>query len=218
MKIAMMSDVHNKWGKIAYPRADVLVVAGDLTMMGREDELGKAGAYLAAMPYDRKIVIAGNHDWLFQTDRARAEALIGHGKNGVFYLQDDGVEIDGLNFWGSPWQPEFCDWAFNLPRGKALADKWALIPDDTDVLITHGPPHGILDQVDDGPHLGCEDLAARVAKVAPHLHVFGHIHDGYGEVERGGTTHINVSICDEAYRPVNAPVVKEIFTVEVTLA
>ena len=85
-------------------------------------------------------------------------------------------EIDGVKFWGSPWQPAFYDWAFNVPRGRQLAEMWALIPDDTDVLITHTPPYGILDQVENGELVGCEDLREALLRVKPKLHVFGHIH------------------------------------------
>lgn len=218
MKICFVSDVHNRWGKLHLPQADVLVIAGDMTMMGTEAELGKMDAYLSAMrdggAFSEVVAIAGNHDWMFERDPERARALtpsIDH------YLQDSGVEICGVKFWGSPWQPWFHDWAFNLERGAALAEKWALIPDDTDVLVTHGPPAGILDFVADGPPLGCDDLAERVRRVAPHIHAFGHIHDSYGEMELDGTTYMNVSICDESYRPVNEPRVKEIYACEVTL-
>jgi Icc-related predicted phosphoesterase len=114
------------------------------------------------------------------------------------------------------------DWAFNLPRsGTRIREKWNLIPLDTDVLITHGPGHGILDAVRPrmtpwgmeeegrGP-LGCEELAIRLASVKPLLHVFGHIHDGYGFHQKDGTTYINASICDEAYKPVHPVLVVDL--------
>ena len=107
------------------------------------------------------------------------------GKN-RYYLEDQSLEIEGLNFYGSPWQPDFCNWAFNLPRGQPLADKWAMIPDNTDVLITHGPPHMILDQLENGERVGDEDLQQEVTRrVKPGLHVFGHIHSGYGRMSKG---------------------------------
>lgn len=219
MKICFVSDVHNRWGRLSLPRADVLVVAGDMTMMGTEAELCKMDAYLSAMKdggvFDEVVAIAGNHDWMFQEDPEKARALtpsIDH------YLQDSGVEICGMRFWGAPWQPEFGDWAFNLPRGRALAEKWAMIPDDIDILVTHGPPAGILDFVADGPPLGCDDLAERVRQVAPHVHAFGHIHDSYGVHVEGGVKYMNVSICDEAYRPVNEPKVLDFYVGEVSLA
>jgi hypothetical protein len=126
------------------------------------------------------------------------------------YLEDSGIEIAGVKFWGSPWQPEFYDWAFNLPRGQALADKWALIPDDIDVLITHGPPLGILDQVITGDHVGCADLLEAVQLIKPKVHIFGHIHEGYGRIEQNGTVFINASVCTARYRPINPPIVVEV--------
>src|SRR5690606_27797878 len=129
---------------------------------------------------------------------------------GLTYLRDAGVEIDGVRFWGSPWQPEFFDWAFNLPRGEALAARWALVPEDTDVLITHGPPRGILDRTVTGTPVGCDDLRAALDRLAPRLHVFGHIHEAYGRVEGPRTTFVNASVCDVRYRAVNDPVVVDL--------
>ncbi len=120
------------------------------------------------------------------------------------------VEIDGLKIYGSPWQPRFYDWAFNLNRGAELEEKWRLIPPDTDVLITHGPPHGILDEVERQYYIentGCEELRKRVEMICPKLHVFGHIHCGYGQIEKFGTEFVNASNCDEEYNPVNLPVI-----------
>ncbi len=157
-------------------------------------------------------MIAGNHDWMFQKDPERARLLLPPDVN---YLQDSGVTIDGVKFWGSPWQPAFCDWAFNLPR-ESLAAKWALIPTDIDVLVTHTPPYGIMDQVGDGPHLGCAALRARVSdQLALNLHVFGHIHDSHGfayEPKEYGTTtkFVNAASCTEGYRPWNEPIVVDV--------
>jgi hypothetical protein len=94
----------------------------------------------------------------------------------------DGAETT-LSVYGAPWQPEFYDWAYNLPRGGSeLKEKWGMIPDNTDVLITHGPPHGLLDAAMDGFLCGCEELLEAVTtRVKPRLHIFGHIHEGYGK-------------------------------------
>jgi hypothetical protein len=148
-------------------------------------------------------VVAGNHDFLFEHERARAEELLGD----VTYLQDERADIEGLALWGSPWQPWFCDWAFNLERGEPLVQKWSLIPDDTDILVTHGPPHGILDRTQRGERVGCAALTEAVARVAPKLHVFGHIHEDRGTLRRGPTLFVNASNCDLRYEPVHAPVV-----------
>jgi len=176
-------------------------------MMGRPEEIEKFGAYLQALPHKHKVVIAGNHDWLFQTKPKVARKLIGD----VDYLQDSAVVIDGVKFYGAPWQPEFCNWAFNVPRGPAIRAKWDLIPSDVDVLITHGPPFGHLDTVRPRPlSLGCEMLRKVVDEKRPRFHIFGHIHDGYGMKTVDNTTFINAAVCNERYQPVNAPIVFDI--------
>src|SRR5690606_11518487 len=136
------------------------------------------------LPHKRKIFVAGNHDWLFEKDDDRARGLL---DPGISYLQDSSTEIDGLKIYGSPWQPRFFDWAFNLNRGREMAEKWAMIPDEIDILITHGRPHGILDLVPRqgwNENTGCEELRKRVEQLSHlgrlKLHVFGHIHCGYG--------------------------------------
>ena len=95
-------------------------------------------------------------------------------------MHDESITIENIRFYGSPWQPEFYDWAFNLPRGKAHKQKWDLIPENTDALITDGcPAEGILDQTFDGSRVGCEELAKAINKIRPKLHICGHIHESY---------------------------------------
>jgi predicted phosphodiesterase len=218
VRIVCLADTHGRHQAIPVPEGDVLVHAGDLTMRGDERELAACVAWLVGLPHPHKVVIAGNHDWLFERQGTLAREMLA----AVTYLQDSGVTIDGLRVWGSPWQPWFMDWAFNLRRGGPLRAKWNLIPEGTEVLVTHGPPHGILDQIAGflpralggvtgrGEHVGCEELRAAVGRLRPRLHVFGHIHEGYGREERNGTTFVNASSCDAAYRPVNAPVVVDL--------
>jgi predicted phosphohydrolase len=141
------------------------------------------------LPHRHKIVICGNHDFCFQEQAAEARARITQ----AVYLEDTGCEIAGLTFYGSPWQPWFGGWAFNLPRGEALAQVWAKIPERLDVLITHGPPEGILDRTHRGQAAGCCDLLSRVQKVKPRLHVFGHIHEAAGRIDTEDTIFVNAS-------------------------
>ncbi|MCB9733701.1 MAG: metallophosphatase domain-containing protein [Deltaproteobacteria bacterium] len=204
MRVVCISDTHLRHGALTVPDGDVLVHAGDLLGHGLVDEVEEVDLWLAALPHRHKIVIAGNHDWCFEKAPAEAEAAL----RSATYLRDAGVVIDGVRFWGSPWQPEFLAWAFNLPRGEPLAERWRLIPDDTDVLVTHGPPSGHGDRCFDGRRVGCEALLAAVRdRVRPRLHVFGHIHEGYGVTREGGTTFVNASACDLDYRPVQPPIV-----------
>lgn len=171
-------------------------------------ELLDFNAWLESLPHKHKIVIAGNHDWCFEQEENadKAKAIL----TAATYFQDSGVEINGVYFYGSPWQPAFMDWAFNLERGKPLHEKWENIPSKTDVLITHGPPMGILDKTITDETVGCFDLMERVNKVKPRYHVFGHIHEGYGQMDKGGTVFINACICTERYKPVNNPIVFDV--------
>jgi hypothetical protein len=123
------------------------------------------------------------------------------------YLKDSELVIDGIKFYGSPWQPEFFDLAFNLPRGAALKAKWDLIPKDADVLITHGPPQGYGDLTRQGDRAGCFDLLDTIKALQPRLHVYGHIHEGVGKYQVGRTTLINASSCDPDYHPANPPII-----------
>jgi Icc-related predicted phosphoesterase len=204
MRIVCISDTHARHAGLVVPDGDVLVHAGDLTRRGSEKDVRAFDDWLRTLPHRHKVVIAGNHDFCFENrDDARTWITAAH------YLQDSGVTLDGVRFWGSPWQPRFFDWAFNLDRGASLRAKWNLIPAGTDVLITHGPPEGILDRCADGQEVGCADLLDAVRRVRPKLHVFGHIHEAYGRVDRG-TVFVNASTCNLEYKPVQAPIVVEI--------
>ena len=206
-KIVCLSDTHNYHEQIRVPDGDILIHAGDATGRGTITEIEEFNFWFAKLPHEHKILIAGNHDWLFEISNAAARRLL---DDSIIYLEDSAVEIGDLKIYGSPWQPRFYDWAFNLMRGAELAEKWRLIPADTDVLITHGPPNGILDEVSRQyfvENTGCEELRKRVEVVRPKLHVFGHIHCGYGQVERFGVKFVNAANCNEEYQPVNAPIV-----------
>jgi predicted phosphodiesterase len=207
-RLVLLSDTHGLHDTLQVPDGDVLVHAGDLSGTGKPREIEAFARFIGRQTHAHKIVIAGNHDFLFEREPERAEALL---RDHATYLRDSEITAAGLRFWGSPWQPWFHDWAFNLSRGAALAEKWALVPDGIDVLVTHGPPFGILDRVAyGGQSVGCEALLAALPRIAPKLHVFGHIHEAYGVVHRGGTLYVNASTCDLRYVPVNPPVVVDV--------
>jgi hypothetical protein len=109
-------------------------------------------------------------------------------------LEDESAIVAGVKIYGSPWQPYFGGWAFNLRRGEPLAAMWAKIPDNTDILVTHSPPEGILDRNRWGEPCGCRDLLARVREVQPRLHIFGHIHEAAGQSHDAGTTFVNAAV------------------------
>jgi calcineurin-like phosphoesterase family protein len=206
VRFVLLSDTHCMHQRVVIPDGDVLVHAGDFCGHGSRKQAREFASFFRALPHRRKVVVPGNHDRCLELDPTLGPELFA----GCHYLCDSGAEIDGLRFWGSPWQPYFLDWSFNLPRGQALRAKWEMIPDGTDVLITHGPPRGILDRTTSGEAVGCDDLLDAVRRVRPRLHVFGHIHEGYGELSDGGTSFVNASICTVAYEPTNPPVVVDL--------
>lgn len=205
MRIVFISDTHLQHA-FTVPDGDVLVHCGDFTMKGSAGEIQGFDEWLQELPHKYKVVIAGNHDIGFEECPEAAQRLL----KTPIYLQDSSITIEGVKFYGSPWQPWFYDWAFNLPRGPALAAKWDLIPSDVDVLITHGPPSGILDVNLHGEHCGCEDLLGAVKRIKPKIHAFGHIHYGHGVVRVENTLFINASICNERYLPWQNPIVVDI--------
>ena len=161
------------------------------------------------------VLIAGNHDFFFEELDKEAPGVSSAwcSLHNVTYLNDSGVTIDGVKFWGSPVQPWFHDWAFNRERGAEIRKHWDKIPDDTDVLITHGPPSNVLDYTKGGKYVGCTDLRDTIEwRVFPKIHVFGHIHEGYGRATRPGLPieYFNASYMDHRYRPVNKPWVHEL--------
>ncbi len=195
LTLVCLADTHGFHRKLAVPDGDILIHAGDLTQRGTRPQVEAFNAFLAALPHRHKVVIAGNHDFLFQDEPEAARALL----TAATYLEDQELTVEGLRLWGSPWQPWFHDWAFNLRRGAPIDEKWRLIPEGIDVLVTHGPPMGFGDTVWSGEHVGCEDLLRHVRRVKPRLHLFGHIHEARGEWRDGPTRLINVSTseCDE---------------------
>lgn len=231
MRIVCISDTHNlhvyQRGSLAVPEGDVLVHCGDATMRGTYEEVALFATWFAAFPHKHKIFVPGNHDWIFE------ERLKEYGEHAHWDIDwadcliDNGVTIDGVKFWGSPWQPEFCNWAFNLPRGPELKKHWDLIPADTDVLITHSPPLGILDGIRRQEwkydkkldrveptwiteHVGCADMWQAVRRVKPQLHAFGHIHVGYGQVFLDGTHYVNCAVANEKYMLAHPPIVVDL--------
>lgn len=208
MRFICISDTHNSHAGLALPDGDVLIHAGDHSNSGTIKEVASFLNWIGDQPHEYKIFIAGNHDWLFERDPAFARGLI---PDSVIYLQDSETVINGLKIYGSPWQPRFYDWAFNLDRGEQMAEKWRMIPPDTEILITHGPPNGILDLVPRkfwSENTGCEELIKRVDRLDDlKLHIFGHIHCGYGLHEQNGVTFINTSTCTEEYIPQNQPII-----------
>ncbi len=208
-----VSDTHNRAEGVAIPDGDVLLHAGDLTMQGSWAELERAARWLGTLQHRFRAIVAipGNHDFGIEEDPAASRALFA--ANGVTLLIDEPAVVEGMHVYGSPWQPWFYDWAYNFPQddGGAYARRiWSAIPPRTDVLITHGPPQGILDKTFGGEdtRVGCPWLLEAVRERSERLqvHLFGHIHEAYGRVERDGVLFVNASTCDRPrYAPVQPP-------------
>lgn len=204
MKFVAISDTHCRHRGLKLPKGDVLLHAGDISYQSSLQEIKDFLEWFDQQPFTYKIFIAGNHDFFFERKK---EALIRKLlPEGVLYLKEEAFIINGIKIWGSPYTPWFYRWAFNKKRGDALAKHWRLIPDDTDVLLTHGPVYGILDTVINEQHAGDKDLLERVRQIKPAVHVCGHIHESYGMVKRHGTLFINACILNEAYEMTNKPV------------
>ncbi|WP_068466933.1 metallophosphatase domain-containing protein [Candidatus Protochlamydia phocaeensis] len=200
MLIDCLSDLHGF--KPELPGGDLLIVCGDLTRENKRVEYDQFTLWLSQLPYRCKVVIGGNHDGLLE----RKQATIGNGN--IHYLCDSGLEFEGLKIWGSPYTPTFGHWYFMKNRGQDIRKHWDLIPSDTDVLVTHGPPYSILDEIDEHVHVGCKDLRAVVLeRVRPRIHSFGHIHEEGGKmIGINDTLFVNCSYVDERYQPVHAAI------------
>lgn len=209
-RFVLISDTHGLHRSIHdMPDGDVLIHAGDISNLGQPRELFEFNNWLGEIKhkYSKIYITPGNHDLTFESHAAFACSLITNAR----VLMDNMVEYNGINLYFSPYQPTFCDWAFNLERGQPLKDKWDKIPDNVDILVTHGPPYNILDKTSAGEIVGCEELAkALETRLRPKVHVFGHIHEGYGQMQRKDTLYVNASICTERYEPINEPIVVDL--------
>ena len=191
IKVVCIADTHNH--RPILPPGDVLLHAGDLTKRGSFKEIQAQLSWISSQPHTFKVVIAGNQDVLFDkaylaAENDRFSVTKGYSAadldfGSVIYLQDSATTLDfpelgrRLTVHGSPWTPQHMHSAFQYPRNN---DFWSknVIPDNTDILLTHGPPWGHLDGA---LHLGCRYLAQAVEELRPRLVVCGHVHAGYGE-------------------------------------
>lgn len=190
MKVVATADIHNS--KPVLPDGDLLLIAGDLTQRGTLDELKRFRDWLYVQPHKHKVVIAGNHDFCLERkdQKLEAELIIG---GAAVYLLDQEITIHGHRIYGTPWQPRFYDWAFNVDRGPSIAAKWGQIPTGLDILIVHGPPFGFGDRVSRGERVGCDDLRNAIEIKKPKYTLFGHIHEDTGAWDFAGVKVVNCS-------------------------
>jgi len=203
-----ISDTH-QYLPTHLPQADILIHSGDFSFLPKNafldvmlNELVKLNNYfsslLTAGTFKKIILVPGNHDYIFEKHEYIARQVL----SSATVLINESTVYEDIKLYGSPITPEFCRWAFNVKRGSDIKQYWDLIPNDTDILITHGPPAGILDSIQwVGAPLGCEELLEAVKRVKPRYHLFGHIHDGNGTLRVDKTTFINSSIMNEKYKP-----------------
>jgi len=215
-KVITISDTHGKHDELTNDINDLLnntpidkdntiiIHAGDVSNLGKLHEIKNFLDWFSALDIKHKVFIAGNHDFGFEISNTIAPE---YEEMGVTYLMDRMVEINGIKIYGSPWQPRFYNWAFNVDRGDAIAKKWENIPHGLDILVTHGPVFGILDDTIQGIRVGCEELYKKVMEVKPKYHICGHIHYGYGTRLMDETVFINASSLGENYQYENEPIV-----------
>jgi Icc-related predicted phosphoesterase len=210
--------------KVDLPPGDVLIHCGDFCKYGRMKEVGDFVDWLTEQPFKHIVVTPGNHDSPAEKKTAKVLGAFSHPN--MHLLLNEEVVIEGVKFWGSPITPKFFDWSFMRSRGPELKAVWDQIPEDVDVLITHGPPYGQGSlapayRTNHPKEAGCLDLLIRLREIKnkthgrfPRFHCFGHIHDGYGATqsdEFGNLVFINASTCTEEYKPTNEP---RVFTIK----
>ncbi|MDD1763842.1 MAG: metallophosphatase domain-containing protein [Methanobacteriaceae archaeon] len=216
--LVFISDTHTKHYEIDeqlkeisnnHPDA-ILVHSGDISYRGRVWEVEEFIEWYSSLPFKNKIMIAGNHDFLFENDPEKAKQIIDTIDSSIIYLNDSGAEVDGLNFWGSPITPWFHNWAFNRVEDE-IGYHWDLIPESTNILITHGPPYLTLDDTKSGLRVGCPELAKKISQLPDlKVHAFGHIHEAAGIVEKDGVIYVNASTLDLYYEVKNSPIILQL--------
>lgn len=204
-RFVMISDTHERHEQLGtLPEGDVLVHSGDFTIDGTRQYVIDFLQWFESQPHALKILVAGNHDISFETKPEVSAELREKFAPSVIYLEDASVVCGDLLIYGSPWTPEFMGgWNFHKPK-RDMHTVWDKIPTDVDVLITHGPPFGILDLTREGSNAGCEELRERIEQLPfLKLHVFGHIHEGHGVISKpDGRIFVNASSCQ---RNINLP-------------
>jgi Icc-related predicted phosphoesterase len=206
MDITFIADTHGLHDQLKLNAGTVLIHAGDVTEYGTKEEVEEFLYWFSRQPFIYKIFIAGNHDlFLEECSPTKRKKII---PSEIIYLQNSGIEINNIKIWGSPVTPYFLGMAFNARQGKEIKKVWNKIPDDADILITHGPPKGILDN-----GVGDEELRDRVNKIQPSIHCFGHSHGLNGLETINNSTFINTSIVNSLdplkyseYRIVGKPI------------
>ena len=220
MRCVILSDTHEKHSEVIVPEGDLLIHCGDFTNRGSDAVITNFLTWFSGHQHKYKCFIMGNHE--LGTDggpnRPRKLEIVKSFTDkyeNLFYLENSPITIEGINLYGSGYTPFYHNWAWNVMRGEAIAKCWARIPTNTNLLITHGPPRGILDLVDDYGevrHEGCDDLLDKVWRLPElRLHCMGHLHNQSHQVEEiNGITFVNAAIVDDRHRIIHQPVIIDI--------
>jgi Icc-related predicted phosphoesterase len=219
MKIVAISDTHCKWNKLVIPECDILISAGDYSFLGEPHVVKNFHKWLNKQPAKHKISVQGNHEKQVESNFAFSKQIAEEACLGVHFIDEGLVEVEGLKIWCTAITPFFRNWAWNRYSGEDIQKHWDRIPEGIDILVSHGPPFGILDGVErfngkmcefEIEHCGCPQLLNKVLEIKPRYHIYGHIHEGHGTCSRDGITFVNASICDGQYRPVHDITIVEI--------
>mmetsp|Transcript_50868 Transcript_50868/g.65136 ORF Transcript_50868/g.65136 Transcript_50868/m.65136 type:complete len:400 (+) Transcript_50868:103-1302(+) len=249
-RVVCISDTHGKHRDIpSLPSGDILIHAGDITETGELEQYEDFALWFSQLEqFKYKICIGGNHDITLHKEFYQEEGIFEYfhkwrkepidcdlvssiikNNPNFIYLEDEYIEINNIKIYGSPYQPEYGKWAFQLNRGKEIASKWHQIPQNINILITHGPPIGHGDYTNKNERSGCVDLYHEIiTRIKPKFHIFGHTHEGYGittnkketdmlpsssedKIEKNHEMFfLNASTCDRSYQPINPPLVFDI--------
>ncbi len=204
--ITLIADTHNQHQQIFIDKCDVLIIAGDYSRKNLEKEVKEFIKWLARQPARYKILINGNHDrFSYRHPKAFNHLIAEHE---IIFLENNSISIEGINFWGSPVTVPVIDGIYNQVERKNSDRKliWDTIPDYTDIVITHSPPFGIKDAVRNNEHLGCKFLYDKILQIKPKYHLFGHIHQDYGEYESNNIHFINGAIVNNSEEVIRKPI------------
>lgn len=214
LKFTVISDTHNEHKKVNLPESDVIIHCGDFTNLGTLKEVKSFIEWFSGLNYKYKILIAGNHEVTLDSNNYNTNWKLFHktkentneikniiDSTDIIYLHNTFTVIEDIKIYGTPYIPEeSLRCGFPLKNKTEAFDMWDKIPNDTDILITHTPPHHILDDAF-GTRLGCVELLKKVKQIKPLYHLFGHIHQcGYKNIIQGRTTFINASSMDKDYK------------------
>ena len=206
MRIVCIADTHELHRELVVPPGDMLIHAGDFTFFSkRQSQIHDFNDWLGSLPHRHKIVVPGNHEFLLEAEPEMRRAIT----NATLLINEE-VKIAGLRIWGSPVTPLYGG-AFGMSNPADRRRHWRRIPDGTDILVTHGPPYGVLDTAPGSTfHEGCPELLEAVRLIEPRLHVFGHVHGAYGVVRTEHTVFVNAALFGNTGDLDRSPIVLEL--------